>query len=68
MHALSHCLLVHTNRENFVYVYVNVGTTAVRNTVTSSDAQLTVIGSLRIVRKKSQGRRPRAERTAAKKV
>ena len=51
-----------------MYVYVNVGTTAVRNTVTSSDAQLTVVGSPRIARKKSQGRRPRAERTAAKKL
>ena len=45
--------------------------TGLRNdnkSVTSSDGQLTVTGSPRIARKKNQRQRPRASRTAPKKI
>ena len=44
------------------------GVATVKTTVTSSDNHLTVVGSPRIARKKSQPRRVRAERTTKKKM
>ena len=68
--ALSHCkcISVCTNSTNFVYIYVNVGTAVVKNTVTSLDTQLTDDALLTSCVQYVDYRRQRAECTAVKKL